>query len=119
MSESTPSEAKVWVPKEELDNLFEACEKKSYFANLLIGDFYEADYTITERAKLLLKEIFCLIETNVPYYRELVEKQTMERDGRAGYFLGQGDLLSLTTVAVSLKKISFELEEQNLSLEIQ
>lgn len=119
MSESAPPETKVWVPKEEMDNLFKACEKKSYFAELLIRDFYEGTCALSKHSKLLLKELFCLVETNIPFYRDVVSSQTMERDGRQGYFLGQSDLMSLTTVAVSLKKISFELEEQNLYLDIQ
>ena len=119
MSNTNPNESRVWVPKQELDTLFEGCEKKSYFAELIIRDFYENSYGVSKYSKLLLKELFCLVETNVPYYRELVESQRMIRDNREGYFLTQGDLLSLTTMAVSLKKISSELEECNLVLDIQ
>ena len=119
MSDAPTSVSKVWVPKEELDTLFDGCKKKSYFADLLIGDFYRQDYMISEYSKLLLKEVYCLIEGNIPYLRESAENQTMVKDGRDGYLLGQEELSSLTTLALTLKKISFELEGQNLILDIQ
>lgn len=119
MSENN-SKTAVWLSDSDLDFLFVDSRNRSMFADLLLDDIAKGTGpSYTAHAKLLLREIYCLIESNLSFFDESLRKNPHKRDGVDGYVLTEADLLSLTTFSLTMKKISSELLEQGICLETQ
>lgn len=110
----------LWLSQSDLDLMIDETYQRSKIADLLLSDIAKGlspDYG--SHIKLLLREVYCLIEGNIPFFKERLKSQPYDRDGTAGYIVPEAELISLTTFSLNLKKISLELSELGISLETQ
>ena len=120
MSNTNQPKAALWVPEEELLLLIAQAYKRSAFADILLGDIVLGKYGYgNEKTKLLLREMYCLVETNRQLFDDSLNNEPFTKDGQPGYLVSERDLLSLTTLSVNLRSISADLLEQGISLEPQ
>ena len=120
MSDTAQPKTALWVPKEDLHFLLTHAYKRSTFADMLLVDVVSGACTSgNERAKLLLRELYCLVETNRPFLDGSLKNEPFTKDGLPGYLVSEKELLTLTTLSVNLRNISEELLEQGISLESQ
>ena len=111
--------AALWLSKIDLEYLFEQSQQKANFADLLLEDFCSDIPVYSPKAKLLLRELYSLVEGNLGFYKDSLTKNLYEKDGVAGYVVTESDLLGVTAYGMNLKKISLELLELGYSLELQ
>ena len=110
----------LWLSQDDLDIMIHETFQRSKVADYLLSDIARGsipDYG--NHIKLLLREVYCLIEGNLPFFRDRIRSQPYDRDGIAGYIVPETELISLTTFSLNLKKISIELSELGISLEAQ
>ena len=120
MSSTNQPKTALWVPEEELLLLIAQAYKRSAFADILLGDIVLGKYGYgNEKTKLLLREMYCLVETNRQLFDDSLNNEPFAKDGQPGYLVSERDLLSLTTLSVNLRSISADLLEQGISLEPQ
>ena len=119
MSENK-SHTALWLSETDLNVLFTESKQKSRFADILLeGMIKSGNHRINTQVKILLREIYCLIESNIAYFDERLRVNPHEKDGSPGFVIEESDLLGLTTFSLSMKKIASELLEQGISLQVQ
>ena len=94
----------LWLSKIDLEYLFDQSQQKANFADLLLEDFCGDHPVYSPRAKLLLRELYSLVEGNLEFYKDSLTKNLYEKDGIAGYVITESDLLGITTYGMNLKK---------------
>ena len=115
----SPEVSALWIPKEDLEFLFLVSRQKSERADALLRDIHKDEKTYVPRLKLLLREVYCLIEGNLSFLEETLTANVHEKDGEEGYIIKESEVVSLTTYSVNLQKISMDLLSLNISLESQ
>jgi len=110
---------KVWIPKEEIQIFLNSSKRYATHADLLLSDYYQGALSLTKHLKVLLKELCCVVYSNLVHFEDLLGQSESTRDGIEGYVLEQAALTSLSTYAVSFRQIVVELSSLNIALEEQ
>tara|TARA_B100000287_G_C20282339_1_gene642548 strand:+ start:76 stop:438 length:363 start_codon:yes stop_codon:yes gene_type:complete len=119
MSSDGPKEAKVlWVPKSQVDPLLEMYSEKAEIAEHLISDHYLGVLPATPSARLLLKELYCVITKMVSYLRDSLIEGRHESQNQEGYLLTKESAIVLSTLSLQVSEVTQELASLNLSTEV-